>query len=101
MNRHRECDELSELEKLALDYAVALSETPAHVPDELFDALRSELSEKQMVELTAVVAFENFLARFNRGFGIEAQGISEGAACPLPDHRAARGAAPSKAAGVV
>ncbi|MGH7288304.1 MAG: hypothetical protein ACREI8_09840 [Myxococcota bacterium] len=61
------------------------------MPDELFEALRARLSEKQLVELTAVVAFENYLARFNRGFGVEATGYySKGAVCPLPDHHAAR-----------
>lgn len=40
------------------------------------------------MELTAVVAFENFLARFNRGFAVEPFGFSQGAVCPLPDHRA-------------
>ena len=84
---HNDCDAFSKLEKLAFDYALALSATPAEVPDELLEALRAELSEKQLVELTAVVAFENYLARFNRGFKIEAMGFSEGAVCPLPDHR--------------
>jgi alkylhydroperoxidase family enzyme len=69
---------------------VALSDTPAQVPEALFEALRAQLSEAQLVELSAVIAFENFLARFNRGFAIEAQGISEAAVCPLPDHHAAR-----------
>lgn len=50
------------------------------------EALRAELSEKQRIELTAAVAFENDLARFNRGFKIEALGLSEGATCSLPDH---------------
>ena len=86
LSNHRECSAFSELEQLALDYALALTQTPAEVPDELFEALRAELSEKQMIELTAVVAFENYLARFNRGFKIEALGFSEGATCPLPDH---------------
>ena len=90
LSSHRTSDAFTELEKLALDYALALSDTPAEVPDELFEALRAQLSEKQLVELTAVIAFENFLARFNRGFAIEAQGFSEGAVCPLPDHHAAR-----------
>ncbi len=43
-----------------------------------------------MVELTAVVAFENYLARFNRGFDVQPVGFSEGAFCPIPDHRAPR-----------
>jgi len=90
LSDHRESEHFSELEKLALDYAVALSETPAEVPDALFEALRARYSDAQLVELTAVIAYENFLARFNRGFAIEAQGISDGAVCPLPDHHAAR-----------
>jgi alkylhydroperoxidase family enzyme len=80
----------SELEKLALDYAVALSETPAEVSDGLYEKLAAQLSEAQLVELTGVIAFENFLARFNRGFAIQAMGYSEGAVCPLPDHLTAR-----------
>lgn len=87
---HRESDAYSELEKLALDYALALCETPVEVPDELFEALRRELDEGQLLELTATAAWENYLARFNRGFAVEAQGFSAGAVCPLPDHHAAR-----------
>jgi hypothetical protein len=60
------------------------------VPDALFEALRARLSERELVELTAVVAWENYLARFNRGFAVEAQGYSEGAVCPLPDHALGR-----------
>ena len=76
----------SDVEKLALDYTVALTDTPANVPDELFEELRRRLSEWQLVELTATIAWENYLARFNRGFAVEAQGYSQGAVCPLPDH---------------
>ncbi len=85
-----DCDSFSELERLALDYAVALSNTPAEVSDELFEALRGHLSEAQLVELTAVIAWENFLARFNRGFDVQAEGFNAGAVCPIPDHHAAR-----------
>src|SRR5262245_23298798 len=73
----------SELEKRVLRYAVALTRTPAEVPEELFNSLREHLSPQQMVELTAAIAWENSRARFNRGFGIEAEGFSEGAACPV------------------
>jgi alkylhydroperoxidase family enzyme len=90
LGRHRESDAFSDVEKLALDYALALTETPAVVTDELFAELRKHLSEPQMVELTAVVAFENYLARFNRGFDVQASGFSEGAFCPIPDHAAPR-----------
>ncbi len=36
-------------------------------------------------ELTANIAWENFRARFNRGFDVAAQGFSEGAVCPIPE----------------
>jgi alkylhydroperoxidase family enzyme len=85
---HRDCDAFSELEKLALDYAVALSDTPASVSDELYAELQERLNEAQLVELTAVIAFENYLARFNRGFAMQPQGFSVGAVCPLPDRPA-------------
>ena len=100
LSNSSECDSFSELEKLALDYAVALSNTPAAVSDELFEALQSHLNEAQLVELTATVAWENFLARFNRGFAVEAEGFSEGAICPLPDHHAARREATTSPQGV-
>ena len=73
----------SELEKRVLRYASALTRTPAEIPEELFNSLREHLNPKQMVELTAAIAWENFRARFNRGFGIEAEGFSEGSACPV------------------
>ena len=83
---YRSSDVYSELEKLALDYAIALSDTPAHVPDSLYQALSERLNEAQLVELTAVIALENYLARFNRAFDVKAEGLSDGALCPLPDH---------------
>jgi len=83
--RYRESDAFSPLEKAVLDYAVALSQTPANASDELVARLRKELSDKQLVELTAAIAWENFRARFNRGFDVAAQGYSQGAVCPIPE----------------
>ena len=85
----------SELEKRVLRYASVLTRTPADVSEELFGSLREHFNPQQMVELTSAIAWENFRARFNRGFGIEAEGFTEGAACPV--HGAAR-AAPDGAA---
>ena len=68
-----------------LDYSVAITQTPVDVPDEVFDGLRQHFNEPQMVELTAMIAWENYRARSNHAFGIEAQGFSENAYCPLPE----------------
>jgi alkylhydroperoxidase family enzyme len=74
----------SELEKLVLRYAVAMTETPVEVPEALFAELREQLSPQQLVELTSAIAWENFRARFDHAFGIEAEGFSAGAVCPVP-----------------
>lgn len=73
----------SEVERRVLRYATALTRTPAEVPVELFESLRVDFTPRQMVELTVAIAWENFRARFNRGFGIDAAGFSEGAACAV------------------
>jgi alkylhydroperoxidase family enzyme len=74
----------SELEKLVLRYAVAMTRTPVDVPDELFAALQRHFNPQQMVELTSAIAWENYRARLNRAFDIEAEGFSEGAVCAVP-----------------
>jgi len=71
----------TELERLALRYAVAMTQTPVEVPDELFAALQQHFTPRQLVELTSAVAWENYRARFDHALGIEAEGFSEGAAC--------------------
>jgi len=63
-------DAHTELEQLALEYAGAMTATPAGVTDELVDRLRRHLDEVQLVELTGVIAFENYRARFNHAMGI-------------------------------
>jgi hypothetical protein len=55
---------------------VALTRTPANVPKELFNSLREHFNPQQMMELTSAIAWENFRARLNRGFGIEAESFS-------------------------
>ncbi|MGA7703889.1 MAG: carboxymuconolactone decarboxylase family protein [Solirubrobacteraceae bacterium] len=82
--RYRESDLFSERDKLALDYTVAVMRTPVEVTDELFDRLRAHFSDKQLVEITALLALVN-LDRFNAAFAIGAAGFSEGMVCVPPD----------------
>jgi len=65
-----EVDVHTELEQLVLEYAAAMTATPAGVSDELVDRLRRHLDDEQLVELTGVIAFENYRARFNHAMGI-------------------------------
>jgi len=73
---------LSDLEKLGLRYAIAMTETPVAVADELFDELLNNFSNPQLVELTSCIAWENYRARFDHALGIEAEGFSGADYCP-------------------
>jgi AhpD family alkylhydroperoxidase len=90
--RHRESDRFDELEKLVLDYAVAMTRTPVEVDDELFARLREHLDEAQIVELTHQIALENLRGRFNHALGFGASGFSEGMVCAVPEALAGAGA---------
>ena len=71
----RESALFSPVERDALEYAERMTITGEKVTDELFARLRGHFSEAQIVELTAVVALENFRSKFNPALGIEAQGF--------------------------
>jgi 4-carboxymuconolactone decarboxylase len=92
LKSYRDSGAFSELDKLVLDYAAAITRTPVDVPDALFDGLREHLDEEQLVELTAAIAWENYRARFDHALGVEAQGFSDGAFCALPEGTPARDA---------
>lgn len=71
-------------ELAALRYADVMSDTPVEVPEEIFEALKRHFDEVQIVELTSAIAWEHYRARFDHALGIEAEGFSQGAYCPLP-----------------
>ena len=77
--------EFSEIERLVLKYAVGMTQTPVDVSGELFNQLKQRFNERQLVELTSSIAWENYRARFDHAFGIESEGFSKGAFCPLPE----------------
>lgn len=70
MADYRNSPLFSDVEKAVLEYTEAMTRTPAVVPEELFQRLHESLDERQLVELTATVALENFSARFNSAFDI-------------------------------
>ena len=62
-----------------------MTHTPAGSSrDSLSLSLQAKFDEAQLVELTANIAWENYRARFNHAFGLEAEGFSEGAICAMP-----------------
>jgi alkylhydroperoxidase family enzyme len=80
--RWRESPVFTPLERDVMEYAEAMSDTPPRVTDELSARLLKQLGAPAMLELTAVVGFQNMNTRSNIALGIEAQGFSK--ACKLP-----------------
>jgi alkylhydroperoxidase family enzyme len=74
----------SETERLVLEYADAMTQTPVEVAEALFAKLRQKFGDAQLVELTATLAWENYRARFDHAFGVEAEGFTMGSHCALP-----------------
>jgi AhpD family alkylhydroperoxidase len=82
--RHGRSGLFTACEKLALDYTVAVMRTPVEVTDELFARMKEHFSDRQLVELTALLTLVN-VNRLNAAFGIGAAGFSEGMVCVPPD----------------
>jgi alkylhydroperoxidase family enzyme len=95
----RDAEIYDALERLVLEYAEAMTETPPSVTDELVARLSAHLSEAELVELTAIVAVENLRSRINSALGLTAQGFKDRCEMPAPGGAAADGAAAGPAAG--
>ncbi len=65
------------LERLVLEYAERVTETPPSVDDELVHRLLEHLDEAQLVELTMVVCVQNVRSRFTSALGITPQGFKD------------------------
>ena len=66
----------TEREREALAYAEMVTISPNDVTDEQFAELRRHFTPREIVEITAQAAFENFRARMNRSLRIEDDGFA-------------------------
>jgi AhpD family alkylhydroperoxidase len=81
---HATSDRYTEVEKLALAYVDAVTDTPVRVTDGQVAELERRLGRAGVVELTYLIALENHRARFNSALGIVDQGFTSGDACRVP-----------------
>ena len=63
----------SEAERVALEFADNMTITGREVSDDLFDRLRKYYDEDAVVELTAIIAWENASSKFNRALRVPSQ----------------------------
>jgi alkylhydroperoxidase family enzyme len=69
---------LNDTERLVIELADALTNTPSNVSDELYARLRNQFSEEQLMQLAAQIAYENYRARWNRLFIVESDNLYQG-----------------------
>lgn len=67
----------TEKEKIAFNYAEAMTISGTEVTDEIYDQLSAHYSEEEIVELTTLIAFQNMTSKFNAALDIPAQGFCE------------------------
>jgi AhpD family alkylhydroperoxidase len=65
----------SEREKAALRYAEAATRSDLHVDAELVTRLRAHFDDQAIVELAALIAYQNMSSKFNAALGVPAQGF--------------------------
>ena len=63
----------NEAERVALEYADCMTITGREVTDELFARLRQFYDDDAIVELTAIIAWENASSKFNRALRVPSQ----------------------------
>jgi alkylhydroperoxidase family enzyme len=58
----------NDAERLVIELADAMTDTPANISDDLYARLRKQFSEEQLMQLGAQIAFENYRARWSTNF---------------------------------
>jgi alkylhydroperoxidase family enzyme len=64
-----------ERERAALEYADAITLSDRDVGDDLFERVRSYFGDEALIELTTMIAWENFSSKFNRALRVPSQGL--------------------------
>jgi alkylhydroperoxidase family enzyme len=65
----------TEAERVALEYADAITLSDRDVGDNLFTRVRRFYDDDAVVELTEIIAWENASSKFNRALRIPSQGL--------------------------
>lgn len=75
----------SECERVALEYAEAITLSDLEVTDDLMARLRRHFDEDAIVELTALIAFQNMSSQFNAALDVPPQGFCRVMPAPPSD----------------
>jgi AhpD family alkylhydroperoxidase len=79
LEKWRASNLFEERERIALEYAEAITRSDLQVSDDLMARLKRQFDDDAIVELTALVAFQNMSSKFNAALDVPPQGF-----CRLP-----------------
>ena len=65
----------SERERMALEYAEAITRSDREVSDDLMARVKQHFEDDAIVELTALIAFQNMSSKFNAALAVPPQGF--------------------------
>jgi alkylhydroperoxidase family enzyme len=71
------CDLYTDLERVALEYAEAITYSDRQVSAELMNQVKEHFNEDEIIELTGLIAFQNLSSKFNSALDVPAQGFCE------------------------
>ena len=82
---YRDHPELDAVDRLVVEYAIAVTERPNRLPEAMFARLREHFTESQIVELTLRIALCGFFNKFNDALQIEEEPEATAQAAALAD----------------
>lgn len=65
--------EFDEVDKLVVEYSIAVTNAPQKIRDNVFERLRKHFSEAQIVELTLRISLCGFFNRFNDALQVDSE----------------------------
>jgi uncharacterized peroxidase-related enzyme len=74
--------EFDDVDRLVVEYTIAVTQAPQRIRDRLFERLRVHFTEAQIVELTLRIALCGFFNRFNDALQIDTEAEALGGAHP-------------------
>ena len=75
LNQWKESLLFNAQEKIILEYTEAMTLSGKSVSNNLFMALKTLLSDDEIIELTAIIAFQNMSTKFNTALNVPTQGF--------------------------
>jgi AhpD family alkylhydroperoxidase len=86
LDNWRQSPLFSDTERIALGYAEAVTLRSNAIDDGLIQQLKSHFDDDAIVELTALIGFQNLSSKFNSALGVPPQGF-----CRVPTREGSKG----------